>query len=419
MFGELWWAVSDWVRRIPRGWRYAGIAILVALLVIAVAGIGGGSSATGEAAVSATATRGAGAPPQGAVMLRRDGNAVLGVMHSDDGAAAAALSYTGQRNALQTGGTSSAVAAEVGAKLALGGHDIGKNPASIPDHAADQNAQAMLATRQGTLIWRTLPIAYRVQSYTSSRATVRVYSAALSVYSATQGSAAMGFSLRDMKLRWQGGAWRIDRVTDTPDQPTPALIASTNSNAQASRLPIRDRLLAAEGRDASGLYRWLNGAAPIVAGPTGMGPVAGNRPTPADENFVAELQRGYAESARATADRTGQTWSAGTPIAYRPIACPTSVQDDETRCYELLLAATQVRGRGIALTALSLDGIAVSAKAGAQGSVRFDLTEQRQQDVLGGVVNVASAGLPDRRTTNQAWRRSILPLTPAIPGGAR
>lgn len=419
MFGELRWAVSDWVRQIPRVWRYAGIATLALLVVVAVAGIGGGSSsAARKEAVPGAPGRGAGAP-QGAVMLRRDGNAVLGVLRSDDGAAAAALSYLGQRNALQTGGTSSEVAAEVGSKLALGGHDIGKSPASIPDHAADQNAQAMLATRQGTLIWRTLPIAYHVQSYTSSRATVRVYSAALSVYSASQGSAAMGFSLRDVSLRWQSGAWRIDRVKDTPDQPTPALIAATNSDQEAAKLPIRDRLLSTRGGDASGLYQWLNGAAPIVAGPAGMGPVAGNQPTPQDQNFVAELQRGYTQAAQASADPSHTTWTAGTPVAYRPALCPQTEQDDNVRCYELLLAATQVQGRGIALMSLSLDGIAVSTTSGAQGSVRFDLPQQRQQAVLNGVVNVASAGLPDSRTTNQAWRRSILPLTAAVPGGAR
>ena len=78
-------------------------------------------------------------------MLRRDGEAVLGVLRTTDGAAAAAISYVAQRNALLTGGTSAQTAAQVGGALAVGGHDVGADPASIPDRAGAVNTRAMLA----------------------------------------------------------------------------------------------------------------------------------------------------------------------------------------------------------------------------------------------------------------------------------
>lgn len=420
MFGEIWWAVSDWVRRIPRPWRYAGAAALVLLLVLAVAGVvGGGDSSPRKAEVAGTASR-SDTGAVGATMLRRDGYAVLGVLHSDDGAAAAALSYMGQRNALQTGGTSAAVAAEVGSKIAVGGHDVGKRPASIPDQAADVNAQAMLATRQGTLIWRTVPIAYRVRSYTSSRASVRVFSAALNVYSPGQGATAMGFSLRDMTLSWMKGAWRIRSVDEVKDQPTPALVAAVDTSRQVRDLPIKDRILSSTDGSATGLFAWLNASTPVIAGPGGMGPVQGNQPAGEDARFVAELQRGYTDAAQrdTTEDGAASAWTASAPIAYERVQCPRSVKRD-SRCYELLSMTTTVQGRGVALTSLSLAGISVSTDPSVQGSFPFDVTKDHQRDVLGAPVNIASAGLPDARTTNAAWRRSALPLRPTIPGGPR
>jgi hypothetical protein len=419
MFGEIWWAVSDWVRRVPRGWRYAGAAALVLLLVLAVAGVvGGGDSSPRKAEVAGTTSR-SGAGTVGATMLRRDGYAVLGVMHSDDGAAAAALSYMGQRNALQTGGTSAAVAAEIGSKIAVGGHDVGRRPASIPDQAADVNAQAMLATRQGTLIWRTVPIAYRVRSYTGRRAVVRVFSAALNVYSPGQGASAMGFSLRDMTLVWANGAWRIRSVEETRDQPTPGLIAAVNTSRQVRDLPIEDRMLSSTDGSATGLFSWLNASTPVTVGPAGMGPVDGNVPAGPDERFVAELQRGYTNAAaRDRAEDAGSAWTASSPVAYQRVQCPRSVKAD-MRCYELLSTTTTIEGQGIALMSMSLGGIAVSTDPQTQGSVPFDVPADRQRDVLGAPITIASAGLPDARTTNAAWRRSAMPLQPTIPGGPK
>ncbi|MGX6446931.1 hypothetical protein ACVU7I_02505 [Patulibacter sp. S7RM1-6] len=422
MLRDLTAGIGEWVRRIPRGWRYAGAAALV--LVLALAVFRGGSDEGQNATTGAAATapgRSAGAPaPEGAVMLRRDGAAVLGVLRTDDGAAAAALSYTGQRNALQTGGTSSAVAAEVGGKLALGGHDIGKRPASIPDRAAEVNATAMLATRQGTLKWLTLPIAYRVRSYTPDRAVVRVFSAALNAWaSPDQGSSTLGYSLRDLTLDWANGAWRIRSVVDTPDQPTPALVATTNSSAAAERMPLQDRVIQTSDAATGGLYAWLQNASTVTVGPQGMGPVAGNAPAGPDAALLAALASGYAKAAAKQEGPAG-TWTAGAPIAYHAIPCPSDAAAAETtRCYEVLAAATSLRGRGIALTNVQLAGLAVSTVPGQTGSVKFDISEDRQREVLGDPITIASAGLPDSRTTNAAWRRSAVPLAPTVPAVPR
>jgi hypothetical protein len=353
-------------------------------------------------------------------MLRRDGLAVLGVLQTDDGAAAAALSYIGQRNALQTGGTSSAVAAEVGGKLALGGRDIGKRPASIPDRAADVNATAMLATRQGTLKWLTIPIAYRVRSYKPDRAVVRVFSAALNAWaSPDQGSSTLGYSLRDVTLDWSDGAWRIRSVADTSDQPTPALVVATNSSAAAGRMPLKDGVIGSSDTATGGLYTWLQSASTVTVGPRGMGPVAGNAPAGADAAVLAVLASGYAKAVAKPRGGKG-TWSAGAPIAYRAIRCPADGgAAATTRCYEVLAAVTSVRGRGIALTNLQLAGLAVSTVPGQTGSVKFDMSQERQREVLGDPISIASAGLPDSKTTNAAWRRSAVPLTPTVPAVPR
>lgn len=418
MLLELRYQLAEWAGRVPRGWRYAGVALLALLAVLAVARVasGGHQDTAGTAAAATAAQRDAGTPADGAVMLRRDGNAVLGVLRSNDGAVAAALSYTQQRNALLTGGTSSAVAAEVGSKLAPGGHDIGDRPAGIPDRAARQNAEAMLATRQGTLSWFTTPIAYRVRSYSDRRAVVRVYASLLSVGATPEeGAAAITYTLRDVTLTWSGGAWRIRSVKDTPDQPTPAFVAATDSSADAANRPIRDRVIRSTRADGVGLHDWLAAARPMMVGPQGMGSLSG-AVRPEDRNVVGALARGMRKANRTRT--AGFSWASSTPIAYRASACPGDTEPT-VRCYEVLTHSTGYQGRGVALSGLQLAGLAVSTDPNDQGSTKYDLPATEQQKVLGGRLTIPVAGLPDSKTTNAAWQRSIQPLTPTLPASAR
>jgi hypothetical protein len=420
MLRELTAVTGDWLRTVPRGWRIAlgGALLLVAVLAAARVVRGGDRPARPP---GAAADRRAGTTaPQGAVMLRQDGAAVIGVLHTNDGAAAAALSYSVQRDRLLTGATSSAVAAEVGSRLAVAGHDIGDRPASIPDRAADRNAEAMLAARQGTTGSLTIPIAHRVRAYRGTRAVVRVFSALLNVgVDPARGPGAVGFATRDMTLSWSAGAWRIRSVVDTPDQPTPTIVVATNSRRDAATLPTRDRVLHADTSDSAGLFAWLRDASTIQVGPSGMGPTAGSTSPTTDRNLADALAGGFRRRARArSANLDSPGWSASTPVAAATTACPTSVGDG-LRCFEVLVAGTTLAERGIAIFNLQLAGLAVLAQPGRPGSVAFDVNDEVQRRVLGGTIRIASTGLPESRTTGAAWRRTTASLSAAIPASGR
>ena len=206
MLGELFEQVVDWVRLVPRWARWGAVGLVA---VVAAAGRGARHgwrwARRGDRGPSAR-----GAVPIGAVMLRRDGEAVLGVLRTTDGAAAAAISYVAQRNALLTGGTSARTAAQVGGALAVGGRDVGADPASIPDRAGAVNTRAMLATRAGQLVWWTIPFGYRLRSYRAARAVVRVFFALLDASALPgDGPAALTMNLQDVVLVWRSGAWRL------------------------------------------------------------------------------------------------------------------------------------------------------------------------------------------------------------------
>jgi hypothetical protein len=166
-------AARTWLGAVPRPLRFAAAAavLVLALLVAAVRmATGSGDDPAPRAAARPTTTAAAGAtatPGEGATLLRRDGFAVLGVQQSTDGAAAAAISYVQQRNILLTGGTTAQESAEIGSKIAVGGRDVGKSPASIPDRVAetsDASAAALLKTRASQMTWWTVPLGYRVRS---------------------------------------------------------------------------------------------------------------------------------------------------------------------------------------------------------------------------------------------------------------
>ncbi|MDO9353021.1 MAG: hypothetical protein Q7T55_04970, partial [Solirubrobacteraceae bacterium] len=383
---ELTAVARDWLRSIPRGWRIAvGVALLLVAVTAVLRGVRGAPEATDRATGGIEGRAATGPTANGAAMLRRDGAAVLGVLRTNDGAAAAALSYTAQRDRLLTGATSSSVSAEVGSEIAVAGRDIGDRPAAIPDRAAQRNPEGMLAARQGTVGWLTVPIAYRVREYSDRRAVVRVFSSILNVGAdSSRGPGAIGFATRDMTLVWNDTRWRLRSVVDTADQPTPAIVVSTNSRRDAARLPTGERVLRADTRDSTGLFDWLREADPITVGPPGMGPIAGSTGRPLDSNLLAAVSAGFGRRA-ANAAASGPTpdgWSASSPIAAKPTACSTSVPEG-LRCFELLVAGTSFRKHGIAITNLQLAGLAVASEAGRTGSVAFDLPDDLQRRVLG------------------------------------
>ena len=265
----------------------------------------------------AAAPRPRGAVAAGAVMLRRDGEAVLGVLRTTDGAAAAAISYVGQRNALLTGGTSAQTAAQVGGALAVGGRDVGADPASIPHRAAAVNTRAMLQTRAGQLVWWTIPLGYRVRSYTPARTIVRVFFGLLDASALpADGPAALTMNLQDVVLVWRSGAWRLWAVRPARDQPTVVAAFGLSARRELRSAPVPDRLIATRERTGVPLYSFLNLASPVLVGPAGMGPIAADAgaPGPDREPIVAGLaaslavgvrREGMARGGRMTGARAG------------------------------------------------------------------------------------------------------------------
>jgi hypothetical protein len=362
----------------------------------------------------------AGASQRGERLLERSGAAILGVARSRNGATAAALSYSVQRDRVLTGVTSSAVAAEIGSKLAVPGRDVGNRPAAIPDRAAARNPEAMLAGRRGTIAWLTTPIAYRVRSFRPGRSVVRIFASILNVAGDPgRGPGAITYVLRDITLTWADRSWRIRSVADVDDQPLPGVLVATDSDRNAGGRPPRDRVIPTRQSDSSGLFGWLRDADRLAVGPLGMGPVADAAagPDARDKNLRDALAEGFARSS-ARDTTTPRTWSAATPMASRPTNCPKSSSTD-IRCYEVLVSGTSFRERRVAIANLRLVGLAVSTRPDRRGSVAFDLPAGAQERVLGGSVRITSTGLPAARTDGAAWQRSVLPLSPTSPATGR
>lgn len=421
MLGSLSESVRTWLAVVPKPAKLAAAAFVV--LLVALAGfrlLSGGGEATAKP--SATSTGAAPAEGEGAVMLRRQGSALVGVLRSTDGAAAAALSYMQQRNALLSGGTTSQEAADVGSQIALGGHDIGENPASIPDRVATTSPESMLLTRAGQMTWWTIPLGYAVRSYRESSATVRVFSALLSVQAdPAAGPGAIAFSLVDVRLAWRDGGWRIGAVDETRDQPAPALAVAVNSRRDSADLPIRERIIASREATGTPLFRFLTGAVPFVHGPQGMGPVDGV--APADEDARAIMRDAsvgstdLARSAGILTGGTGRSWRTLVPVAYRPVPCPGGARG--VRCYYALVVGTGTERDEVASVQMALAGYAIDGTGQDLRVQALEVPVDDQRDVLGGQVTVAQTVDDERRTTLAAWQRSIVPLRPALPAVPR
>ena len=357
-------------------------------------------------------------------MLRRDGEAVLGVLRTTDGAAAAAISYAGQRNALLTGGTSAQTAAQVGGALAVGGRDVGADPASIPHRAAAVNTRAMLLTRAGQLVWWTIPFGYRVRSYTSARAVVRVFFGLLDASALpADGPAALTMNLQDVMLVWRSGAWRLWAVREAPDQPTVVAAFGLSARRELRSAPIPERLIATRERTGVPLFSFLEWASPALVGPAGMGPIAADPAADPDgEAIVAGLAASLAVGVRrermARGGRMtgrGLVWMASVPVGYRPVACPARVQG---RCYLVLFANVTTSGTP-ALVAFTLAGLVVSGEQATARASGFDVPAAIERQLLGGQVQVAGVLDDERRTGGAAWARSIRPLRPALVAEAQ
>ena len=413
MLRELFEQMLDWVRLAPR-WARWGAVGLVAVVAVLAAVRGNGGSDRGEA----TAARGRSAVPMGAVMLRRDGEAVLGVLRTTDGAAAAAISYVAQRNALLTGGTSARTAAQVGGALAVGGHDVGADPASIPDRAGAVNTRAMLATRAGQLTWWTIPFGYRLRSYRAARAVVRVFFALLDASALPgDGPAALTLNLQDVVLVWRSGAWRLWNVRQAPDQPTVAAAFGLSARREVRSAPVPQRVIRTRERTGEPLFSFLNQATPVLIGPPGMGPIAAD--TDARDPDHRAIITGLAASLALAVGREGMTrggrltarglwWMASVPIAYRRTGCPSEVRG---RCYVVLFASVTTSGAP-ALALFTVTGLVVTGNGAAAHAGGFDVPEAVEQQLLGGQVQVAGMADDQRRMGGAAWSRSIGPLIP-------
>lgn len=422
-------AVRTWLGVVPRPVRFGGAAVLVLVVLVAVVRLasGGGDASKPRAAAPTTTAAGVptAAPGEGATLLRRDGSSVLGIQKSTDGAAAAAISYVGQRNILLTGGTTAQESAEIGSKIAIGGRDVGRSPASIPDRVAEtseQSAEALLKTRAGQMSWWTVPLGYSIRSYEDDRSTVRVFASTMSAQSdVAAGPGTLGFALQDVDLRWKDGAWRIHDVTDAPDQPTPVVTLVGDSRSELAGRPVKERLLAPQEQSSAPLHRWLDGATPLLAGPQGMGPVQDGQRLDGDQALVArDAVAGSTDGARRRGILDGRAragWRSGAPVAMREITCPQGAGD--ARCFSLLILSTGTDENEIATVVLSLGGVIVGDVGGQRRVVRLDLTREQQQEALGGAFRIIKTENDPSRTDLAAWKRSIYPLKPALPAVPR
>jgi hypothetical protein len=424
-------AARTWLGTVPRPLRFGATAVLILALLVAAARVAtgdGSDDSSPHAATPAAKTVGAGAaagPGEGATLLRRDGSAVLGVQQSTDGAAAAAISYVQQRNILLTGGTTARESAEIGSKIAIGGRDVGKSPASIPDRVAetsDASAEALLETRAGQMTWWTVPLGYRVGSYKDDRATVRVFASTLSAQSdVAAGPGTIGFALQDVQLRWQKGAWRIFDVVDAPDQPTPVVTLVADTRSELADRPIKDRLIAPQENSSAPLHRWLRGATPFLTGPQGMGPVNGSRRLDDDQALVArDAALGLSNTARKQGTLDGRArngWRTVAMVAMREIPCPQGAGD--SRCFAELFLGTGTNDNQIATTELSVGGVIVGDVHGQRRVLRLDITREQQQEALGGAFRIVKTEDDPKRTDLAAWKRSVYPLKPALPAVPR
>jgi hypothetical protein len=285
-----------------------------------------------------------------------------------------------------------------------------------------ESGDAVLRTRAGQTGWWTVPFGYAVRAYGTRTATVRVFSSLLSVdLDVGQGPGAMAFSLLDVRLRWQDGAWRISDVADAPDQAAPVFAFGVNTRSDAANLPIKDRVIRSSETSSVPLARWLQGATPVLSGPQGMGP-AENTP-PANEDAAAILRdasAGTAALAKSNGVLTGgegKDWRTNTPIAYRPASCPAGL--DAGRCYYALLVGTGTEDDGVATVQLGLAGYALSGSGAELQVNKLEIPLEEQTAILGGQLNVPRAEDDERRTGLAAWQRSIVPLRPAIPAVPR
>jgi hypothetical protein len=411
---ELFEQAVDWVRLVPRWARFGAVGLVAAVAVLAaVRGTGGGARR------EATAAQAPGSVPVGAVMLRRDGEAVLGVLRTTDGAAAAAISYVGQRNALLTGGTSAATAADVGGALAVGGHDVGADPASIPDRAGAANTRAMLQTRAGQLVWWTIPFGYRLRSYRASRAVVRVFFGLLDASALPgEGPAALTLNLQDVVLVWRARAWRLWDVRQAPDQPTVVAAFGLSARRDVRSAPVPRRVIRTRESTGIPLFSFLNQATPVLIGPAGMGPVAGGDAVDPDRRAVIKAlaaslalvvrREGMARGGRVTA--RGLWWMASVPVAYRRTACPSEARG---RCYVVLFASVTTAGAP-ALGLFTTGGLVVTGNGAGARASGFEVPAAVEQQLLGGQVQVAGVADDQRRMGGAAWARSVRPLVPTM-----
>lgn len=152
---------------------------------------------------------------------------------SDDGAPGDAQPPMGRPDLPSVYGHDRAGASAAAANLSTAlAYSIGRGPQQVRKVAADVGTLSY-ATRVSSaysghqvidpsarVLFRAVPITYRVLAYSDNRAEVRVWSVSiLAGDDATPGAAS--FKTATIVVRWGAGGWRVDDVRDVAPGPTP------------------------------------------------------------------------------------------------------------------------------------------------------------------------------------------------------
>src|SRR5262249_44613712 len=128
----------------------------------------------------------------------------------------------------------------------------------------------------GQLVWWTIPLGYRLHSYSTARAVVRVFFGLLDASALPgDGPAALTLNLQDVVLVWRSGAWRLWDVRPARDQPTVVAAFGLSARRDVRSAPVPERVIRTRERTGVPLFSFLNQATPVLMGPAGMGPTAG------------------------------------------------------------------------------------------------------------------------------------------------
>lgn len=191
----------------PRSPRLRHAALVVVAVLVGVLIGRGTAGSDGGRSVSAS-----GAPTD-----QRSG-VPTGYPHSEGGAASAAanLSATLAYSVAQGPGQVKEVAGQVGT-------------ASYASRVAAAYQDRQVLDPSATVLFRAVPITYRVLSYSDDRAAVRIWSVSILAGEDSSPGAA-SFKTATIVVRWTNGDWKVDDVQDAVPGPTPVTASPTGGS---------------------------------------------------------------------------------------------------------------------------------------------------------------------------------------------